>query len=136
MSRSPSIHRFNNIVKQFGEKMARTFPKDPDSYVFQSQIELAIALNKWKVYNGFVTYVLDESKDYRERIMNDDERFFMESKVELDDDNYIEKALQLRKKWKKLKKENKAMIFKFFKVLIILAERVQEERKLENLRLN
>lgn len=114
-----AVSRFNKQVKNLLSDLKRIFPQRKEISIGQAQLETALMVNQRVVIDSFIKYVYP----FKDQIQKKDEHFFLKP-GNVGEDDYISEALQLRELWKnELRPENKDMLWKYFQVLIVLAER-------------
>jgi hypothetical protein len=120
MSTTVSLKRFNKQVDNFLVALKKIFPERKEFSIFEAQMEGARMINKRIVIDSFITYVYP----FKGQIMNKDESFFLqEGNVGVKKD-YMSHALNLKDLWlNSLRPENKEMVWKYFQVMILLAEK-------------
>ena len=96
--------------------------------LFEEKFYAAKKMNSDLIINAFINYVLP----HKDQVMAKNEDFFLKGggQENLGEDKY-QYALDLKDKWAKFNEANKAVIWKFFQVLIILSERHIIERMKE-----
>lgn len=118
-SKKASILRFNKTINKFLEELQKILPNEKDITIFQSQIDVALMFDETKVLKSFIQFVLP----YKKQILEKDEKFFLGNNVEIEKD-YMSQAIHLTDLWKnKLSDNNKIIVWKYFQVLTILAEK-------------
>lgn len=118
-SKKASILRFNKTINKFLEELQKILPNEKDITIFQSQIDVTLMFDESKVLKSFIQFVLP----YRKQILEKDENFFLGNNVGIEKD-YMSKAIHLTNLWKnKLSDNNKIIVWKYFQVLIILADK-------------
>jgi hypothetical protein len=121
MSESKELIVFNKQLNKFLEALQKILPNDLSIKTARSQISSAIFVSPKKVLEQFIKHVFP----FKNKIMEKDESYFLETEEKtfgIKEDNLSE-ALQLKNIWKTLRKENKEMIWTYFQVLIVLAEK-------------
>ena len=89
-------------------------------------------VNNTMVFRGFLLHVYP----HKQNIMNEDEKFFLSNATDLvkgaadkDDNVSITQALNIKKLWESnMTTETKSALWKYFKVLIVLSERIVAEK--------
>lgn len=106
--------------ESFINELKKILPNDPKIQLFEEKYYMVKRVNATFIINGFVKHVLP----YKDKILNKDEQFFIDGggQENLDADKY-EYSLNLKTQWKTFSDSNKAIIWKFFQVLVVLAER-------------
>lgn len=106
------------------EYLMKELPNDKNILMFNEKYYLVKKINSAKIINAFIKFVLP----HKNQIIMRNEKFFMEGggQEKLQSDKYKEQyqySLDLKEKWGTLSKETKEIIWKYFKILTILAEK-------------
>ena len=106
------------------EYLLKELPNDVNIKMFNEKYYLVKKTNSAMIINAFIKFVLPQ----KEKIFNRDEEYFMNGggQEKLQEDKYKDKyqySLDLKENWKTLNEEQKEIIWKYFKILIILAEK-------------
>ena len=106
------------------EYLLKELPNDVNIKMFNEKYYLVKKTNSAMIINAFIKFVLPQ----KERIFNRDEEYFMNGggQEKLQEDKYKDQykySLDLKENWKTLNDEQKEIIWKYFKILIILAEK-------------
>ena len=106
------------------EYLLKELPNDVNIKMFNEKYYLVKKTNGAMIINAFIKFVLPQ----KERIFNRDEEYFMNGggQEKLQEDKYKDQykySLDLKENWKTLNDEQKEIIWKYFKILIILAEK-------------
>lgn len=126
-SESKELSRFNSQVEKFLEHLHKILPNNKSISATRSQIISAQFITPTLVIDSFIKYVYP----YKNKIMNKDESFFLEKdEKELGiEQDYLSHAIHLKELWNgKLLEENKNTIWKYFQVLILLAEKARPKQ--------
>jgi hypothetical protein len=119
MSKPAYINQFNSVVVKFLEDLYTILPDEKDIYIFQNQIETLTMFNKSILIDNFIEKVYK----YKKNILDKDENFFLTNELDIEE-NDISKAIHLKSLWKnKLRNENKEIIWKYFKLLIVISDK-------------
>ena len=111
--------RFNKLISTFLSDLKKTLPNEKKIKVVSSQVETLILLTPKKIFKICVKFVYP----HKEQILNKNEQFFLEQKLNVQKD-YLSEALELKTLWTtKLSPQNKEVIWKYFKILILLIEK-------------
>jgi hypothetical protein len=88
-------------------------------------------MNSQLLLQSFIQFVYP----YKKQIMEKDEQFFLkDGNVQVEEDD-LSKAIHLRDLWQnKLRKENKDIVWKYFQVMVVLAEKAVLETSGNNLK--
>ena len=106
------------------EYLLKELPNDVNIKMFNEKYYLIKKTNSAMIINAFIKFVLPQ----KDKIFNRDEEYFMNGggQEKLKQDKYKDKyqySLDLKENWKNLSEEQKEIIWKYFKILIILAEK-------------
>lgn len=114
-----NISNFNKMVDKFLDELRKILPNEKDIAIFQSQLGVAQMINKKRVLNEFIKYAYP----HKEHIMKKNEEFFLGNEISAKKD-FMSESIKLTEMWKtKLSDSNKEVVWKYFQVLIILAEK-------------
>lgn len=115
------IETFNTQLNLLLEELIRLFPDEKDIVIFQSQLEFALLLNQKRAYESFMRHIYPHQKE----IMSENEDFFLDKSKDLEND-YMSKMIHMTHLWKdRLNEENKKIVWKYFKVLCLVAEKMR-----------
>lgn len=116
---SKAVSRFNKQVRNLLGDLKKIFPQRKEISIGEAQMETALMINERVVLDSFIKYVYP----FKGQILKKEEQFFLKP-GNVGEDDYLSEALQLRDLWQNaLRPENKEMLWKYFQVLILLAER-------------
>jgi len=115
---------FNTQVQNLIDDLKNLYPNEKDINLFREKFKLVKFANPRIIIENFIVYVYP----YKEFIMNKNEKYFIEEDNSINrecDKNEISltKVINFKKLWEKTSDKNKDAIWKYFQVLIILAER-------------
>jgi len=118
------LDKFNDLFREMIQDLINVFPKDSELRMYKLGIEAYLFADKNAISRVFYKefYV-----PYSEKIKNEDESFFLEKDYQEYGkyQNVGDIISKLKKCWLELNDENKQAIWKYFKVLSILSERVE-----------
>jgi len=114
------VKKFNKIIIGFLEELMKILPEEKNIKVFKSQLSTVEFLDEKKIIKSFIQY----GYPYKKQILEKDESFFLkEGNVKIEGD-YMSEALQLKRLWQtKLSDDNKEVVWKYFKVLVLICEK-------------
>lgn len=114
------VKKFNSVLIGFLDELMQILPDEKNIKVFKSQLSTVKYLDEKKIIKGFIQY----GYPYKKQILEKDESFFLkEGNVEVEGD-YMNEALQLKRLWEtRLSDDNKEVVWKYFKVLVLLCEK-------------
>jgi len=114
-----NVSKFNKMVDLFLDDLYKILPSEKNIPIFQSQLGLALMLNKKKVLTEFIIHAYP----FKEHIMSKNESFFLGNGI-AEKKDYMTESIHLTELWKtKLSDSNKEIVWKYFQVLILLAEK-------------
>ena len=126
---------FNNKLDEFIKELIKTFPQDPDFKLFQASSRVLKLANEKKPLELFNTGLTDE---YKKNIREKNEDFFLNNDYSdvlnneklkqqpqfNNDDNMNNKLInKLKGYWSELSEENKEIVWKYFKILVLLIDK-------------
>ena len=118
MSKLNSL-RFNKIVDKFLTELETILPDEKDIVIFKSQLAVTAMIYPNKILHSFINHVYP----HKTHIMEKNEDFFLGNNLSEKQD-YMSEAIHLTEMWKtKLSPENKIVVWKYFQVMILLAEK-------------
>lgn len=113
---------FNSQLINFIEYLNTKFPDNVQMKSYGTSIELVKKVNPRKLVEGFHQYVYP----FKDKIMNNNESFFMEKDYNEDmggtSDSMLE-AIQLKSLWGTIDLDVKNQIFRYFQLLCLLTEK-------------
>ena len=117
MDKSPT--KFNKIVDKFLNELHTILPDEKDIVIFQSQVGVAIMVDPTKLLKSFIKYAYP----HKDHILKKNEDFFLGDELSIKQD-YMADAIHLTDLWKnKLSDQNKEVVWKYFQVMTLLAEK-------------
>ena len=121
-----NVKKFNKVIISFLDELLAILPEEKNIKVFKNQLSAVEYVSETKIIKSFIEY----GYPYKTHILSKDESFFLKyGNVKVEGD-YMSEALQLKRLWEtKLSKENKEVVWKYFKVLILLAEKYMNHSK-------
>lgn len=126
-SRKSYIDLFNAKVDEFIKELNTSFPEVKQFASFKTGFTLMKSLDNTKPINIFNTYVYDTYKDY---IKTKNESFFLTNAYDLSytshSDYWQEFIDNIRSVWTQLDTDEKDVIWKYFHILLVLNEKVNE----------
>lgn len=113
---------FNEKMYEFCDDIINSFPSESDFHTFKTMLDMSIAFSAKLPQEMFNTCV---AVPYEEEIINENETFFLRENYDpqFADINIVNKLKTL---WKQLNNDEKRIIWKYMKVLIILNKRCME----------
>jgi len=114
------LKKFNKIIIGFLDELMKILPEEKNIKVFKSQLSTVEFLDEKKIIKSFIQY----GYPYKKQILDKDSSFFLkEGNVKIEGD-YMSEALQLKRLWQtKLSDDNKEVVWKYFKVLVLICEK-------------
>lgn len=123
MSQPSPLSVFNNQLIRFFEELVDTFPEERDIRNALSAIQSAKKANPRLLLDLFVAHVVT---DLRDVIMNEDIHGFIaivNKKIQTQFNDMMTAMVIFQKHWPTLNEENRAAIWKYMKVLILLSDK-------------
>jgi|688.fasta_scaffold224824_2 hypothetical protein len=104
--------------------LLKEIPNDNNIKIFNEKFWIAKKANSGKIINAFVKFVLP----HKEKIFNKNDEYFLngggqESLKEEKYKDFYQYSVNLKNSWNTLNEEQKDIIWKYFKILIILSEK-------------
>lgn len=117
------LKAFNTQLINFVQDLTRQYPKDGDLIIYGEAIETIVKVDSKRCLTNFIKYVYP----HKTEIMKEDDGYFMRYDVGAHEESNsdIEKlSSKIKKIWQTdCSDDTKQTIWKYFKVLIILAEK-------------
>ena len=112
--------KFLKQTENFIDHLNKICENDSNIMMFKEKYYLVKKVNTTLIINSFIKYVLP----FKNEIYNKDERYFLENgtKEDLGEKKY-KYSIDLKENWKELNDQDKEIIWKYFRVLIILVEK-------------
>jgi len=124
------IHKFNTTFNEFVDDIIRIFPNDQDLKIYKAAIQTTIALDNRYIITRFNESVVNK---YGKQLLERDDSFFLNHDyVEIVSYNKEYNALisKVKLAWNTMNDENKEIMWKYFKILILLSNKfVLKENK-------
>lgn len=126
-----TLTAFNTQLERLVKNLIDYFPDSNDFKVFESSFQLLKQANPRKILELFKIHILNKYKQY---ILDKNERFFLDNEYNdvistqttggSNEQNYAELLMnRLKLNWNSIDEKNKEVIWKYFQVLIVLAEK-------------
>lgn len=118
------LSKFNQTFKEFVNDLISLFPEDDDLQLYKTGIIASMMINDEFIVSGFEKYVV---MPYGAKILQKDESFFVNH-------DYMDipgghKAMDFIQKikgyWTNMSPENKEIVWKYFKVLVLLSNKIK-----------
>ena len=127
-----NLKKFNNVISDLISELCELYPNERDIKIFREKFNMITKVNNQMVLRGFLLHVYP----HKQNIMNEDEKFFLSNATTMvkdasdnNDNVSLTQALNMKKLWENnMTTETKSAMWKYFKVLIILSERIVAER--------
>lgn len=122
-SKAVYIDLFNEKTEEFLKELAGSFPEVQQFSQFKSGFSFLKNIDKKQPQQIFNTYVYNE---FKEHIINENEAFFLTNEYDIKSErkeHWTEFIKNIRNIWCGLDKDNKDVIWKYFKVLVVLNEK-------------
>ena len=128
---SKYLKAFNVQLVNFIRDLNREYPKDGDLIIYGEAIETLVKVDVMQCLQNFIKYVYP----HKTEIMNEDDAYFIGYDVaghKDSDGEMVKLSDKIKKLWdgkgeESCRVETKKTIWKYFKVLIILAEKAVAE---------
>jgi hypothetical protein len=119
-AKSMFLEQSENLI----DYLLREIPDNTNIKMFSEKFWIAKKTNSAKVINAFIKFVLP----HKDKILNRDDQYFLEGggQEKLQEEKYknmYQYSLDLKEEWANLNDEQKEIIWKRFKILVILAEK-------------
>ena len=119
-----ALGNFCNLLLQFFEDLAETYPEEKDIAMATSALRLMKQANPRMIHTVFMDNVY---KEFKEPLLAEDEEYILSRAREILDSKYAEINYAFwifDKHWSTMTETNKQHIWKYMKALILLAEKV------------
>lgn len=135
-----SLSRFNEQLENLLLDLIKILPNNIEIKLFYEKFNLLKKIDPKKILLIFLKYIYP----YKQKIMNEDESYFLneytetellnnkelQKEAEVDNEYILTKAINLKNLWKnKLNDQNKNTVKMYFKVLVFLCEKYLIENK-------
>jgi len=114
------IHKFNVTFNEFIDDIIRIFPNDQDLKVYKAGIQTAIVLDNKYIITRFNDSIVDK---YGKQLLERNDTFFLNHDyidVISYNKEYNALILKVKNAWSSMNNENKEIMWKYFKILILL----------------
>lgn len=118
------LEKFNNTFNEFMDDLINLFPNDSDLRMYKNMLSTALCVDDKVLNNIFKVSVVE---NYGQQLLAKDETFFLNHDyTELSSINVEYNALlnKIRTYWSNMNENNKNTIWKYFKVLILLSNKI------------
>ena len=118
------LQKFNDTFSEFISDLIVAFPDDAELHMYKAAISASMCLNDRLISRVFKKYVV---APYGEKLAAKDEAFFLEhtyDDVAGEDESTIALIEKIKGYWKDLKDDDRATVWKYFRVLILLSNRI------------
>lgn len=119
------LNKFNITFNEFIDDISNLFPEDNEFALYKTALKTAISIDKKLAYNTFNSKVTEK---YSEQILSRDETFFLEHdySIVLTKKEYSSVIDKIKTYWTSMNEDNKNIVWKYFKVLILLSKKIKE----------
>jgi hypothetical protein len=117
------IHKFNVTFNEFIDDIIRIFPNDQDLKVYKAGIQTAIVLDNKYIITRFNDSIVDK---YGKQLLERNDAFFLNhdyTDVISYNKEYNAVILKVKNAWSSMNTENKEIMWKYFKILILLSNK-------------
>ena len=113
------LEKFNDTFKEFIDDLILEYPDDPDFGLYKIGTYTALSNDEFFIVNMFNFYV---TSIYGDQILNKDEEFFLNHEMSNNciDNNAMNIIHKIQVYWVEMVDSVKAVIWKYFRVLILL----------------
>lgn len=120
-----TLTAFNTQLERLVKDLITYFPESKDFKLFESSFLLLKQANPRKILELYKVHILCKYKQY---ILDKNESFFLQNDyndvIAKNDNNYAELLMhRLKDNWSSIDDKNKETIWKYFQVLVVLAEK-------------
>lgn len=123
------LEKFNQTFIDFIEDLCTAYPTDGDLRMYKFMLSTAVMADKSTIQKLFYKNVVSI---YQHQIAKEDEAFFIKkdySKLANKMSGAGEVIDKLKVYWTDMSEENKRVVWKYMKVLVILAKRIYHEQQ-------
>ena len=118
------LSAFNNQLVAFFEEISETYPEEKDIKTATEALKMLKKMNPKLIHSTFMETV---HKEFREPIMKCDEEYLVRRAHEIFHGEFSNMSFAFwifDKHWKTMTEANKQHVWKYCKVLIVLAEKI------------
>lgn len=117
------LEKFNNTFNEFIDDLIVLFPKDADLRMYKNMLLAALCVNDKVLIGVFKESVVET---YGTQLLAKDETFFLNHDYSEFTSNEEYNAIinKIRLYWTNMNDDNKNIIWKYFKVLILLSKKI------------
>ena len=110
---------FNAKLMEFMQDLIDTFPNDNEFIACQQLLDASIKFDMKFPQSMFNQYIVDKYEQY---LVDENEDFFLKESYDqtITDLQFVEKLKQI---WRTLDKDNKSIVWKYMKCLLVLNKR-------------
>jgi hypothetical protein len=115
-------------ISNFIDELNTTFPNNNDIEIFKEKFLFLKSVNSQLIIEYFITFIYP----LKESILNQDENFFLEGggQDEVKEKNGLNMRDNLKNLWiGQMSDDNKIIVWKYFKIFILLCEKYIKELK-------
>ena len=126
MDKTQCLNLFNQKLKEFVNDLIAVFPNDTDLYSFKTSLGMIGLVKERQMIDLFVRFV---HNSYKTQILQRDESFFLthsyaEEISQAGDQSMTNQLItKIKSYWSEMSADNKEIVWKYFDVLIRLAEK-------------
>jgi hypothetical protein len=119
------LEKFNSTFTEFIDDIIRIFPDDSELRMYKTAIRAAVCINDKLALNIFTESVVST---YGSKILARDESFFLEHDYSDITENVEYNALinKIKRYWTTMNEDNRNAVWKYFKVLILLSNKINK----------
>lgn len=117
------LEKFNTTFNEFIDDLIKLFPLDADLRMYKNILLTTLCVDDKVLVNLFKDSVVDK---YGPQLLAKDETFFLNNDYSEYSINEEYHAIinKIRSYWKTMNEENRNIIWKYFKVLILLSKKI------------
>ena len=118
------LQKFNDTFREMIQDLVNVFPQDAEMRMYKLGLEAVLFADPHVISKVFFSEI---ATPYGDKIKNEDESFFLEKDYQEygQYENVGDIVRKLKGCWMELSDENKTVIWKYFKVLAVLSQRIE-----------
>lgn len=118
------LQKFNDTFREMIQDLVNVFPQDAEMRMYKLGLEAVLFADPHVISKVFYNEI---ATPYGDKIKNEDESFFLEKDYQEYGhyQNVGDIVRKLKGCWMELNDDNKTVIWKYFKVLAVLSQRIE-----------
>lgn len=118
------LEKFNDTFREMIQDLVNVFPQDSELRMYKLGLEAVLFADRHVISKVFYNEI---ATPYGDKIKNQDESFFLEKDYQEFGhyENVGDIVRKLKGCWMELSDDNKEVIWKYFKVLSVLSQRIE-----------